>query len=99
MSDPAAPTTPIDVAHIARLARLALTPDEQAHMAVDLEKILGYIDELRAVDVSGVAPMSHPLPFVRAYRADVATPALTQAVAIAGAPAADGEAFIVPKVV
>ena len=68
-------------------------------MAVDLQQILGYIDELRAVDVTGVAPMSHPLPFVRAYRADIATAALSQAVAIAGAPSADGEAFIVPKVV
>ncbi len=85
MSDPAPATTPIDVAHIARLARLALTPDERAHMAIDLQKILGYIDELRQVDVTGVAPMSHPLPFVRAYRADIATPALSRDVAVAGA--------------
>jgi len=99
MSEPDRASTPIDVAHIARLARLSLSPAEQVSMAGDLQKILGYIDELRVVDVTDVAPMSHPLPFVRAYRADVAGAALPQAVAIAGAPAADGEAFIVPKVV
>ena len=99
MSETARTSTAIDVAHIARLARLALTPAEQVSMGDDLEKILGCIDELRTVDVTGVAPMSHPLPFVRAYRADVAAEALPQAVALAGAPAADGEAFIVPKVV
>ena len=95
MSDPHT----IDVAHIARLVRLALTPDEQAHMADDLRSILAYVAELGTVDVTGVRPTSHPLPFVRQLREDVAAPALTQAVALQGAPAQDGEAFIVPKVV
>ena len=95
MSDPHT----IDVAHIARLARLALTPDEQVHMADDLKKILAYVAELGAVDVSNVRPTSHPLPFVRQLREDVAAPPVSQAVALQGAPAQDGEAFIVPKVV
>ena len=89
----------IDVAHVARLARLALSPEEHAAMARDLAKILAHVEELRGVDVSDVPPMSHPLPFVRPLRPDVAAEALPQATALAGAPAHDSEAFIVPKVV
>ena len=88
-----------DVAHVARLARLALGPEEAAAIGTDLEKILTYVEELRTADVEGVPPMSHPLPFVRALRPDVAEEPLPQAVALAAAPAQDGEAFIVPKVV
>jgi len=92
-------STDIDVAHVAKLARLALTPEEEAHLADDLRKILAYVDELRAVDVTGVPPMSHPLPFVRPLRPDVPAAPLPQATALSGAPTHDSEAFIVPKVV
>jgi aspartyl-tRNA(Asn)/glutamyl-tRNA(Gln) amidotransferase subunit C len=61
------PTTPesreraevsIDVAHVARLARLALGDDELARLEHDLRKILAYVDELRELDVRDVPPMS-----------------------------------------
>jgi aspartyl-tRNA(Asn)/glutamyl-tRNA(Gln) amidotransferase subunit C len=102
------PTTPesreraevsIDVAHVARLARLALDDDELARLEHDLRKILAYVDELRELDVRDVPPMSHPLPFSSPYRADEAGQALPQEVAVAASAAADGEAFIVPKVI
>lgn len=98
---PTPPTagTAIDVAHVARLARLALSPDELARMHSDLTRILGYVDELRALDTADVPAMSHPLPFSSPYRPDEAGAALPRDTALAGAPANDGEAFIVPRVV
>lgn len=98
MSQATTSRTTIDVAHVARLARLALTPAELAAMETDLAQILAYVDELRAVDVTGVPPTSHPLPFERALREDVAGPAVPTATALAGSAQHDGEAFIVPKV-
>ncbi len=91
--------TAIDVAHVARLARLALSPDELARLQADLGRILGYVDELRALDTADVPAMSHPLPFSSPYRPDEAGAALPRETALAGAAANDGEAFIVPKVV
>lgn len=98
MSHAPPPRTTIDVAHVARLARLALTPDELASIATDLAQILAYVDELRAVDVSGVPPTSHPLPFERALREDLAGPVVPTPTALAASAQHDGEAFIVPKV-
>ena len=87
-----------DVAHLARLARLALPPDELARVAADLRSILAYVAQLEAIDVSDVPPMVHPLPFSAPLRADVAAPPLERATALAGAPEHDDEAFIVPRV-
>lgn len=101
MDEPTSPpaATAIDVAHVARLARLALSPDELARLQADLGRILGYVDELRALDTADVPAMSHPLPFSSPYRPDEAGAALPRETALAGAAANDGEAFIVPKVV
>ena len=87
-----------DVAHLARLARLALPPDELARVADDLRNILAYVAQLEAIDVRDVPPMVHPLPFSAPLRADVAAPALARDVALAAAPEHDDEAFIVPRV-
>lgn len=89
----------IDVAHVARLARLALDEDELARMEVELRAILAYVEELRGLDVSDVPAMSHPLPFSSPYRPDEPAEAIPPAVALAGSSAHDSEAFIVPKVV
>jgi aspartyl-tRNA(Asn)/glutamyl-tRNA(Gln) amidotransferase subunit C len=91
----------IDIAHIARLARLELRDDETARIASDLARILDYVAELQSLDLRDIPPMSHPLPFPAALREDIAAPAMERAVALSGAPVKDPAhaAFIVPKVV
>ena len=88
-----------DVDYVAHLARLDLTPEEQARMAEQLHQILGYMEKLRRVDVNGVEPTAHPAPLVNVTRADEVAPGLTQAEALGNAPANAGGLFIVPKIV
>ncbi len=104
-SDPAAaperPAPDLDLAsvsHLARLARLALEPDELAAIGRDLSRIILYVAQLEAVDVRDVPPLVHPLPFEAPRRADLPEPALPRDVALAGAPEHDHQAFIVPRV-
>lgn len=99
-----APSTPtqsapvhIDVAHVARLARLALTPDELTALEADLAKILAYVAELQTLDVTDVAPLVHPLPFTAPLRADEPGPTLARATALAQAPEHDDAHFVVPS--
>ncbi|MGE0042177.1 MAG: Asp-tRNA(Asn)/Glu-tRNA(Gln) amidotransferase subunit GatC [Vicinamibacterales bacterium] len=89
-----------EVERIAELARLALTPDEIELFTRQLGDILGYVDQIRTVDTSGVAPTAHVLsrPI---ERPDEPRPTLPRAEALAGAPDAAREAglFKVPRVI
>ncbi|MFO0750272.1 MAG: Asp-tRNA(Asn)/Glu-tRNA(Gln) amidotransferase subunit GatC [Myxococcota bacterium] len=87
-----------DLAHLARLARLALDPAELASLGADLRKILDYVAQLEALDLTGVAPMVHPLPFEAPFRADAPAPPLDREVALAASAQHDGQSFIVPRV-
>lgn len=91
--------TRAEVERIATLARLFLSDDEAPRMAADLERILGYVEELGAVDTSGVEPTSHPIPMTTPRRDDRVQPSLAPEQALANAPAAEGTAFLVPKVI
>ena len=51
-----------EVEHVARLARLALGADEKDRMRSQLDAILGYVEQLRRVDTTGVEPTAHVLP-------------------------------------
>lgn len=89
----------IDVAYIAGLAKLELTPEEEARFTRDLGQVLEYVAQLEKWDTSAVEPMYHPLPVYDALRADIPGESLSQTDALANAPAqADGQ-FRVPKVV
>lgn len=92
------PTPEPDLVHLGRLARLAIPPDERVALARDLRKILDYVAELEAVDVTGVPPMVHPLPFEAPLREDVPGPPLPREVALAASPEHDSVAFVVPRV-
>jgi aspartyl-tRNA(Asn)/glutamyl-tRNA(Gln) amidotransferase subunit C len=96
---PERPATPIDPAHLARLSRLALSPDELATLTRELGRILGYVDTLKALDLSEVPPTRHPLDLQAELRRDEAGPTLDRDAALSAAPSHDGSAFIVPKVV
>lgn len=91
--------TEIDVKYVAHLARLALTPDEEKKLGAQLGNILGYIEELRKVDVANVEPTAHAVPMVNVTRADEIQPSLPHAEALRNAPRQANGLFIVPKIV
>lgn len=92
-----APT--IDVDHVARLARLALTPEEKARIGEQLAKILTYIDALNALDTADVEPTTHAVPVVNVMRDDEARPCLSQEEALANAPDRADDFFRVPRII
>jgi aspartyl-tRNA(Asn)/glutamyl-tRNA(Gln) amidotransferase subunit C len=89
----------IDIKHVAHLARLRLSAEEQAQMAPQLRHILGYIEKLRELDVSGVEPTAHAFPLVNVTRADEVRPSLSNEEALRNAPSQANGLFIVPKIV
>ncbi|MGE3275286.1 MAG: Asp-tRNA(Asn)/Glu-tRNA(Gln) amidotransferase subunit GatC [Vicinamibacterales bacterium] len=89
-----------EVERIAELARLALTPDEVELFSRQLGDILGYVNQIRELDTSGVAPTAHVLSRP-VERPDEPRPTLERADALAGAPEAARESglFKVPRVI
>lgn len=89
-----------EVERLSRLARLALTDGEQRLFARQLADILGYVEQVQAIDTAGVPPTSHPQVTGAAQRADAVRPSLDREAALAAAPDADREAgfFKVPRV-
>jgi aspartyl-tRNA(Asn)/glutamyl-tRNA(Gln) amidotransferase subunit C len=88
-----------DVRHVARLARLALSPDDEGRMQRELDAILSYIDKLSALDTEGVEPTSHAVPLVNVMREDEPRPSLPQSDMLANAPDPAGERFRVPRII
>ncbi len=89
----------IDVKYVAHLARLKLTPDEEKKLGAQLGGILGYIEKLKALDVTGVEPTAHAMPMTNVMRPDEVRPSLPQGEALRNAPARANGLFIVPKIV
>ena len=87
-----------EVAHLARLARLALTDAELDSFAGQLDAILGHVSQIQAVDVTGVEPTGNPLTDVNVFRTDIPVPCLTQEQAVAEAPKAVDGRFAVPRI-
>jgi aspartyl-tRNA(Asn)/glutamyl-tRNA(Gln) amidotransferase subunit C len=88
-----------DVKYVAHLARIALTPDEQEKFGAQLSNILGYIEKLNQLDVSGIEPTAHAVPLVNVFRPDAVRPSLSNAEALRNAPASANGLFMVPKIV
>ncbi len=89
----------IDVKYVAHLARLSLTAEEEQLMATQLGHVLGYIEKLKEVDVSGVEPTAHAFPLVNVTRPDETRPSMSHEDALKNAPAQANGLFIVPKIV
>jgi len=87
-----------EVERIAALARLALGDAEAGQLASELEAILGYAEQLSALETTGVEPTAHPIELETPLREDVAEPPLAPELALANAPEREGSAFVVPKV-
>ncbi len=91
--------TPEEVRETALLARLELSDEELARMTRELDAILGYMEQLAGVDVSGVEPTTHAVPLELGLRADELGPQLTVAQALSAAPKPRDGLFEVPKII
>ena len=89
----------IDVAYIAKLAKLELTREETERFSQDLNQVLAYVAQLEKWDTAEVEPMYHPLPTFDALRADTPGTSLSNEAALLNAPQQEDGQFRVPKVV
>lgn len=87
------------VDYVSELSRLKLPEAEKAAMAAELEKIVDYMDVLNGLDTADVEPLSHVFPVKNVLRADEVQPSCDRDALLSGAPASDGEAFLVPRAV
>jgi aspartyl-tRNA(Asn)/glutamyl-tRNA(Gln) amidotransferase subunit C len=87
------------VKKIASLARIAITEEEVAKIAPELDNILGWIEQLGEVDTSAVQPMTAVIPNTLRLRDDVVTDGGVRDSVLANAPAAEHGFFAVPKVI
>ena len=87
------------VRRIAHLARIAVTDDEVGPLQGELNAILAFVEQLGAVDVSGVEPMTSVTPMAMKMREDVVTDGGIADDIVRNAPASDDHFFLVPKVV
>ncbi|MBI4997415.1 MAG: Asp-tRNA(Asn)/Glu-tRNA(Gln) amidotransferase subunit GatC [Rhodocyclales bacterium] len=90
---------PEEVGRIARLARLELSPDETGRTRDQLNGILAFIEQLQAVDTSGIAPMAHAMDVVQRLRADAVTETDRREAFQAIAPETEAGLYLVPKVI
>lgn len=88
----------IDIAKVARLARLALTEEELERYRVQCAVVLEHAARVQALPTEGVAPTSHPLPRTNVFREDVVTDCLDREEVLAAAPERDGDYFLVPRI-
>lgn len=86
----------IDIAHVARLARLGLSDEELSHYATQLGVILDHAARVQQFDTDDVEPTAHPLPMVNAFRPDEIRPPLDRDEVLAQAPEHEDGYFRVP---
>jgi aspartyl-tRNA(Asn)/glutamyl-tRNA(Gln) amidotransferase subunit C len=92
-----------DIARIAHLARLALTPDEGERMQAQINGFFDIVEKMRAVDTTGVEPLPHPVAAVQEValrlREDVASETIDREANQRSAPAVERGLYLVPKVI
>jgi aspartyl-tRNA(Asn)/glutamyl-tRNA(Gln) amidotransferase subunit C len=86
----------IDIAKVARLARIGLTAEELVQYEQQLQVILEHAARVQALPTDGVAPTAHPLPMVNAFRPDEVEPTLDREEVLSQAPDREGPYFRVP---
>ncbi len=87
-----------EVAHLARLARLAVTEDELDLFAGQLDVILGSVARVSEVAAADIPPTSHAVPMTNVYRADEVIDSLPRAAVLAAAPDVEDDKFRVPRI-
>jgi aspartyl-tRNA(Asn)/glutamyl-tRNA(Gln) amidotransferase subunit C len=91
--------TPDQLQRIALLARIDVSAEEAQGVAERLNRVLGMIDQLQAVDTQGIEPMSHALDVVQRLRPDAVTETDRRDDYQQGAPAVEQGLYLVPKVI
>ena len=98
--------TTLDIQRIANLARLALQPDEEARMLDKINNFFGIVEQISAVDTTGVIPMAHPVDAMRnnpemalRLRTDTVSEPNQREANQQSAPAVENGLFLVPKVI
>ncbi|MCF7668404.1 MAG: Asp-tRNA(Asn)/Glu-tRNA(Gln) amidotransferase subunit GatC [Verrucomicrobia bacterium] len=89
----------MDIKYVAQLARVSLTPEEERIFSGQLEEVLGYIEHLKKVDVSGVEPTAHAVPRENVTRPDEIAGSLPHEDALRNAPSKSNGLFVVPQIV
>ena len=92
------PLTRQEIAHLARLSRLAVTDEELDLFAGQLDAVLDAVAKVGQAPVDDVAPTTHAVPMTNVFRPDVVRPSLPRDVVLAGAPAAEEGRFRVPRI-
>jgi len=87
-----------EVAHLARLSRLALSEAELDHFAGQLDTIITHVARVQEVAADGIPPMTHAAALANVFREDVLVPPLGAAAALDQAPAAEQDKFRVPRI-
>ena len=92
-------TEKIDVAYVARLARLHLTDEERAEFQGQLEQIVDYVRKIGDLDLAGIEPTSHAHLVQNVLRRDEVAPGLAFDEVMDNAPASADDQFSVPKII
>jgi aspartyl-tRNA(Asn)/glutamyl-tRNA(Gln) amidotransferase subunit C len=92
------PITRDEVAHLARLSRLALDEAELDHLAAQLDVIISAVARVQEVAAQDIPPTSHAVPVTNVLRPDEAEPCLTAAQVLSQAPAVEQQRFRVPRI-
>jgi aspartyl-tRNA(Asn)/glutamyl-tRNA(Gln) amidotransferase subunit C len=91
--------TPDQLQRIALLARIDVSAEESQGVTERLNRVLGLIDQLQAVDTQGIEPMSHALDVVQRLRPDEVTEPDRRDAYQQAAPAVEQGLYLVPKVI
>ena len=86
-----------DVLKLADIAKLELSDTEADSLLGDLDKMLGFVDKVRALDLDGMEPLVYMTDRENVLREDLPTEPLSHAEALRGAPGADSDYFRVPR--
>jgi len=89
----------INVSYVSELARLKLSPEEQARLSGQLTHILEYVDQLSKLNIDGIEPTAHATPLVNVFRKDESRPGFSAQTALKNAPQKMNNLFVVPRVV
>ena len=92
------PIARAEVAHLARLSRLALGDEELDHLAAQLDQIIAAVARVQEVAADQIPPTTHAVPVTNVFRDDVEVPCLGPGQALAQAPAVEQQRFRVPRI-
>jgi aspartyl-tRNA(Asn)/glutamyl-tRNA(Gln) amidotransferase subunit C len=92
------PITRDEVAHLARLSRIALSDAELDHLAPQLDQIITAVAQVQEVTAEGIPPTSHATGLTNVFRDDEPRPCLTPEQALSQAPAVEQQRFKVPRI-